>query len=188
MGLEGRVFFGWTEWNDQSQFRQVGRVWWGKKEVEPTERKIVYWSIAIRPFKMHNSVVSFSIFTELFTHHYDQFRMFSSPQEETPTVLNTISQAHHFPKAPGNHQSTFCLSGFLFCSEHFTSVGSCNTSMVCARLLSLSVWLSGFSCAVVSAGAPFLSVGSVDVDWHLECAQLGTGTPTFDALFGQEPD
>ena len=37
--------------------------------------------------------------------------------------------------------------------------------MVCARLLSLSVWLSGFSCAVVSAGAPFLSVDSVDVDW-----------------------
>lgn len=39
VGLEGWLFFGWTEWNDQSQFRQVGEDGGEKREIEPD------WSI-----------------------------------------------------------------------------------------------------------------------------------------------
>lgn len=33
--MKDGVFFGWTEWNDQSQFREAGRVVGKKGEVEP---------------------------------------------------------------------------------------------------------------------------------------------------------
>ena len=70
-------------------------------------------------------------------------RTFSYPRKETPPSLAITPQSSHrpLPPAPGNHQSTSCLSGFV-CSGPSMGVYPTVGDLLC---LSASAWHAVFA-------------------------------------------
>lgn len=136
-----------------------------------------------RPFKMHNSVVLvYSQSCSPIPTSNQFLECFHHPRR------NSHSLKHHlpsppFPQSPWQSPIHF-LSFWLFCSEHFTSVGSCNTRWFVPSAFHSVYGFQGSPALWCLPGAPFFC-------WQRGCGlgiwnvpKLGTGTPTL-TLLGQ---